>query len=64
MLSNAKVRQFVKARYPDYLRDNKAGGWTRPGAGRFLSDADARREAEAEIEAAQDGIALMPQWAK
>jgi hypothetical protein len=64
MISNAKVRKFVEARYPAYRRDNKVGGWAQPGAGRFISDEDARREAEAEIDAVLDGGALMPKWAQ
>lgn len=64
MISQAKTRKYVKARYPEYRRNNAAEGWAHPDGCRFISDREARAEAEAEIEAALSGIAKMPEWAK
>ena len=62
-VTKEQVRKYVADRHPGFRRDNKAGGWGRLGAGLFLSDADALREAEAELELAQEGFATKPLWA-
>lgn len=61
-LTKKEVRAYVVARYPTYKRDNPAGGWRLQGKGRFLSDADARLEAEAEKWGWEEGISKRPEW--
>lgn len=64
MITKTKLRAFIASRYPNLVRDNRAGGWGDPdGSGKFLSEEAARMEAEAELDAARDGIAKMPEWA-
>ena len=64
MISQAKIKKYIKARYPGFRRNNAAEGWMHPDGWRFISDRDARAEAEAELEAAGSGIAHTPEWAK
>ena len=63
-MKKRQLRRFVAARYPDFCRDDRAGGWyATDGSGCGINDAQAAELAAAELAAAKDGIATMPEWA-
>lgn len=57
------AEKYVAERFDNPRRNNAQDGWYVDGPRRFISTKEAEEEAAAEIEAAEDGISKMPEWA-